>query len=125
MGEGATYEVVCVANHSGMYSGGHYTATCRVGSSGGWYHFNDEHVSPFTDGDGEVVGREAYVLFLQRCQDRESPNPLAKTQTVTMPELWPHELSAQNSCVVDLFPGRVGPGAAAASQDPRSAILEP
>eukprot|EP00443_Scrippsiella_acuminata_P091898 CAMPEP_0115560730 /NCGR_PEP_ID=MMETSP0271-20121206/100621_1 /TAXON_ID=71861 /ORGANISM="Scrippsiella trochoidea, Strain CCMP3099" /LENGTH=341 /DNA_ID=CAMNT_0002994819 /DNA_START=113 /DNA_END=1135 /DNA_ORIENTATION=- len=39
---GASYDVVCVANHSGAYGSGHYTATCRVGSAhhGTWHHFN-------------------------------------------------------------------------------------
>eukprot|EP00438_Fugacium_kawagutii_P018509 Skav201482 [mRNA] locus=scaffold828:180302:186204:- [translate_table: standard] len=37
--EGALYSVACVANHSGAYSMGHYTATCRVGDK--WYRFND------------------------------------------------------------------------------------
>merc|ERR1719183_2331751 len=38
------YKIVCVANHSGPYGSGHYTATCRHPVTGKFYHFNDERV---------------------------------------------------------------------------------
>jgi ubiquitin carboxyl-terminal hydrolase 8 len=102
--EGATYEVICVANHVGLYSGGHYTATCRVGQDE-WFHFNDEHVQRLSDTGRDVVSKEAYVLFLQRVQEPRSPKTpksgqkqlLPVSQTITMPEHWPHNLSEQNS----------------------------
>merc|ERR1712216_551351 len=67
--DGATYNVMCVANHSGAFGSGHYTATCRVGGVGKntWYHFNDEVVTPFSGRN--VVTRETYVIFLVRDQD--------------------------------------------------------
>lgn len=103
--DGATYNVVCVANHSGAFGSGHYTATCRVGGvgPGTWYHFNDEVVTPFTGRN--VVTRETYVIFLMRNQDPRdisqnlgTPQKLAKNssplllrrQTLSAPEDWPH-----------------------------------
>lgn len=61
--QGAVYSVACVANHSGAYGMGHYTATCRVGEK--WFKFNDERVSRLP-ADQKVVGDNAYVLFLVR-----------------------------------------------------------
>lgn len=122
--EGAVYELVCVANHAGIYGSGHYTATCRVGRSQ-WFHFNDENVSPLAD-PGDVMTGEAYVLFFQRIKDSALPrSPDYPVQTVSRPDLWPFELSLKNSVVADLFPGRVGNQAAAACVNPRASILEP
>lgn len=106
--EGALYSIVCIANHSGKYGSGHYTATCKVncGEHSTWHVFNDERVSELRE-SSPVVGREAYVLFLVRCRDDDSPcgstlNSLKK-QTVSMPELWPHWVSTKNSKVGDLL----------------------
>ncbi|CAK9117900.1 unnamed protein product [Durusdinium trenchii] len=94
--QGALYSVACVANHSGAYGMGHYTATCRVGDQ--WYKFNDERVSRQPP-DEPVVGNSAYVLFLVRRSLEDGyysaghNSPLLKQQTMNMPELWPHQLS--------------------------------
>eukprot|EP00435_Cladocopium_sp_Y103_P065301 s85_g27.t1 len=91
--QGALYSVACVANHSGAYSMGHYTATCRVGDK--WYRFNDDRVSRQPP-DEPVVGESAYILFLVRRSLEDGSysaghnSPLLKQQTMTMPELWPH-----------------------------------
>lgn len=91
--QGALYSVACVANHSGAYSMGHYTATCRVGDK--WYRFNDDRVSRQPP-DEPVVGESAYILFLVRRSLEDGyysaghNSPLLKQQTMTMPELWPH-----------------------------------
>jgi len=125
--DGALYEVACIANHSGQFDRGHYTATCRVSGSGrsnttslesGWYHFDDEHVNRVDEKD--VVDPRAYVIFLTRSGDQPS---IANHQTVTRPDLWPHLVSRQNSQLAELLPGRVGIGAAIACGNPRSAIL--
>jgi hypothetical protein len=57
------YKIVCVANHSGAYGSGHYTATCRHPITGKFYHFNDERVEE-VDSLENVLTQEAYVLFL-------------------------------------------------------------
>eukprot|EP00929_Paragymnodinium_shiwhaense_P074816 TRINITY_DN38284_c0_g1_i1.p1 TRINITY_DN38284_c0_g1~~TRINITY_DN38284_c0_g1_i1.p1 ORF type:complete len:732 (-),score=108.62 TRINITY_DN38284_c0_g1_i1:41-2236(-) len=96
---GATYRVVSVANHVGVYGSGHYTATCRVGND--WYHFDDDHVRPVEDGE-EAVGPHAYVVFLVRksteggCYTEGHHAPLLKRQTLKAPILWPHRLSNMN-----------------------------
>eukprot|EP00927_Polykrikos_kofoidii_P064053 TRINITY_DN5906_c0_g1_i1.p1 TRINITY_DN5906_c0_g1~~TRINITY_DN5906_c0_g1_i1.p1 ORF type:complete len:502 (+),score=96.77 TRINITY_DN5906_c0_g1_i1:152-1657(+) len=125
--DGALYDVICVANHSGPFGRGHYTATCRVGNGdqGEFFYFNDERVTPLPS-EQAVVGRDAYVIFLARCkqtpsggrkgggaagsrpEDSDGLSDVSETddgfswikrQTVTMPELWPHWLSTRNSVV--------------------------
>jgi len=100
--DGAVYNVMCVANHSGMYGGGHYTASCRVGGvgPGTWHHFNDETITPLSGKN--VVTRETYVIFLMRDEDPSSISKsirgsgpkmrplLLRRQTPSMPENWPH-----------------------------------
>lgn len=99
---GTQYQVWCVANHSGPYGHGHYTATCRVRGSKGeealWHHFNDARVTELKPGQ-EVVGPEAYVIFLVRCRQDTRKPAYVKRQTVSMPELWPHWLSQKKSAV--------------------------
>mmetsp|Transcript_75937 Transcript_75937/g.180552 ORF Transcript_75937/g.180552 Transcript_75937/m.180552 type:complete len:476 (-) Transcript_75937:62-1489(-) len=100
--EGAKYEVVAVANHSGPYGFGHYTATCRVGKD--WYEFNDERVSALTS---DVLTGNAYVVFLVRCRQEAllgenslglaSQNLFPRQQSVSVPESWPHIVSSRNS----------------------------
>merc|ERR1719198_2918896 len=95
--DGACYDVVCVANHVGSCDSGHYTATCRIGDAyrGTWWFFDDHRVSQLAP-YSEVVGRDAYVIFLQRHNDSGSmhyagtsgSDPLR--QSLTSPELWPH-----------------------------------
>jgi ubiquitin C-terminal hydrolase len=63
---GHKYELYAVSNHMGGVGGGHYTAHCRVGGSGGstnWHTFNDSHVSATS---GSLGGPSAYVLFYRR-----------------------------------------------------------
>eukprot|EP00929_Paragymnodinium_shiwhaense_P008196 TRINITY_DN11213_c0_g1_i1.p1 TRINITY_DN11213_c0_g1~~TRINITY_DN11213_c0_g1_i1.p1 ORF type:complete len:513 (-),score=132.39 TRINITY_DN11213_c0_g1_i1:191-1729(-) len=62
--QGASYEVVCVANHRGQYGAGHYTVIFLVRHS--------------TKGGDYTNGHCA---------------PLIRRQTVKLPELWPHRLS--------------------------------
>eukprot|EP00929_Paragymnodinium_shiwhaense_P107024 TRINITY_DN72990_c0_g1_i1.p1 TRINITY_DN72990_c0_g1~~TRINITY_DN72990_c0_g1_i1.p1 ORF type:complete len:602 (-),score=107.94 TRINITY_DN72990_c0_g1_i1:168-1973(-) len=121
--EPAHFDVVAVANHIGAYGSGHYTATCRVGDSpDAWCYFDDDRVSPAGGSSREVVSQQAYVIFLVRQTDGSgacdggggssgnpsSPSRFAiRRQTVTMPELWPHQISKRNSLVAELLPGTV------------------
>eukprot|EP00928_Gymnodinium_smaydae_P065136 TRINITY_DN48318_c0_g1_i1.p1 TRINITY_DN48318_c0_g1~~TRINITY_DN48318_c0_g1_i1.p1 ORF type:complete len:514 (+),score=83.25 TRINITY_DN48318_c0_g1_i1:150-1691(+) len=138
--EGALYEVVCVANHIGTYGAGHYTATCRVSGSrkvlrrgdsappvSEWHYFDDERVSPL-DPQASVVGEDAYVIFLSRCNqqasDASAVEPCSPVrQSVASPQFWPHQVSKTNSAIQDILPGRVGSGAAVACVNPRSHML--
>jgi len=47
LGRDCVYDLVSVCNHSGVLSGGHYTANCRVTSATSgdvWLDFNDTRV---------------------------------------------------------------------------------
>ena len=61
--QGAVYSVACVANHSGAYSMGHYTATCRVGEK--WYRYNvSQQISVISGGFGDVLKMlEGFYLY--------------------------------------------------------------
>mmetsp|Transcript_90094 Transcript_90094/g.160448 ORF Transcript_90094/g.160448 Transcript_90094/m.160448 type:complete len:552 (-) Transcript_90094:61-1716(-) len=97
--DGASYSVACVANHSGSYEDGHYTATCKVGNKGAWHHFSDSQVKAHS-GRG-VVTKETYVIFLVRNQlnsdgsriqpARSQKQPIKlRRQDLMKPEDWPH-----------------------------------
>lgn len=97
----SSYDIVCVANHSGSLGCGHHTATCRLGGSSGtpapgaaeWFCFDDEAVWPLAAGE-PAVGREAYVLFLERCGLGEQPGGgTCRRQSLAKPEHWPHRQS--------------------------------
>ncbi len=62
-----TYQLYAVSNHMGSMGGGHYTAHCKVKTSGddsGWYTFDDSYVSPTTA--SAIGGSNAYILFYER-----------------------------------------------------------
>jgi ubiquitin carboxyl-terminal hydrolase 8 len=91
------YDIVCVANHSGQFGSGHYTATCQHPIDGRFYHFNDNHVEEINDTD-KVLTSKAYVLFLVR----NAPTDLQR-QSVSHPELWPHTISRNNSSMLPVI----------------------
>ncbi|DBA82653.1 TPA: hypothetical protein ACH3X1_006898 [Trebouxia sp. C0004] len=65
----ASYDLYAVSNHYGSMAGGHYTAACRVGLTGGreqWYSFNDDAVSKLSP--QSVVTPCAYMLFYVRTE---------------------------------------------------------
>mmetsp|Transcript_10540 Transcript_10540/g.19394 ORF Transcript_10540/g.19394 Transcript_10540/m.19394 type:complete len:510 (+) Transcript_10540:92-1621(+) len=93
--ESLVYDIMCVANHSGPFGSGHYTATCRHPIDGRFYHFNDGHVEEVKDID-KVVSHKAYVLFLIR---NASTEDLVR-QSVSHPEVWPHAVSKHNSVML-------------------------
>jgi len=87
----AMYDIVAVANHKGTLRSGHYTACCRVRQNRGgcaWRHFDDEIVAPVAA--SEVIGREAYVLFLVRRAANARP---VRQQIASSPRTWPHKIS--------------------------------
>jgi ubiquitin carboxyl-terminal hydrolase 8 len=88
------YDIVCVANHTGQFGSGHYTATCQHPIDGRFYHFNDNHVDEIHD-TNKVLTNKAYVLFLVR----NAPTDLQR-QSVSHPELWPHTISRNNSSML-------------------------
>lgn len=47
--EDTIYELYAVSNHSGSFSGGHYTAYCKYIGSNEWSHFNDSSVNEIRD----------------------------------------------------------------------------
>lgn len=69
------YNIVCIANHTGAYGTGHYTAICRHPVDGKFYHFDDEFVDEVQD-TSNVLTHEAYVLFLEH--DAEASEKLRR-----------------------------------------------
>ncbi|XP_052211604.1 ubiquitin carboxyl-terminal hydrolase 9-like [Diospyros lotus] len=63
-GRSHVYELYAVSNHYGGLGGGHYSAFAKLIDENRWYHFDDAHVSPITEGD--VKTSAAYVLFYRR-----------------------------------------------------------
>jgi len=117
--ESLVYDVQCVANHSGPFGSGHYTATCRHPIDGKWYHFNDDHVEEVKDLD-KILSHKAYVLFLVRNSSAATSDEAMWRQTLSQPECWPHQVSANNS--VMLPAGRRSPSSPASTPPPT--ILE-
>ncbi|EEB19889.1 ubiquitin carboxyl-terminal hydrolase, putative [Pediculus humanus corporis] len=62
-GQGCTYNLYAISNHSGTAYGGHYTAYCKHPYSGNWHEYNDSRVSSLSS--RSVVSGEAYVLFYE------------------------------------------------------------
>lgn len=54
-----TYDLVCIANHSGGVGGGHYYAFCK-NLNGKWYNFNDATVTEIDESN--LITPAAYVL---------------------------------------------------------------
>eukprot|EP00930_Biecheleria_cincta_P098287 TRINITY_DN8995_c0_g2_i1.p1 TRINITY_DN8995_c0_g2~~TRINITY_DN8995_c0_g2_i1.p1 ORF type:complete len:483 (+),score=91.39 TRINITY_DN8995_c0_g2_i1:35-1450(+) len=125
--DGATYSVASVANHSGEFGSGHYTATCRVEtggrSSGSWHHFCDSRVTEYSSGRS-VVTRDTYVIFLVRQQPGQSKAgsvPVPRRQTTAQPENWPHPKEAASAALsVAMKEGKAG-----AKSPPTSPLKSP
>lgn len=100
--ESLVYDVQCVANHSGSFGSGHYTAMCRHPIDGKWYNFNDDQVEEVKDED-KVLSQKAYVLLLVRNAASESSAEAEEEvfrQSVSHPEVWPHLVSKKNSVML-------------------------
>jgi len=96
--ESLIYNVQCVANHSGSFGSGHYTAMCRHPIDGKWYNFNDGSVEEVKD-ESKVLTSKAYVLFLVRTGSSGNEEEVFR-QTLSHPELWPHQVSKHNSVML-------------------------
>ncbi|EXJ64486.1 hypothetical protein A1O7_00822 [Cladophialophora yegresii CBS 114405] len=71
-GKSLIYDLIAVDNHYGGLGGGHYTAFAKNADNGGWYEYNDSHVSSKTDARS-VVTSAAYLLFYRRREDPDHP----------------------------------------------------
>lgn len=67
-GESYVYDLFAISNHYGGLGGGHYTAHAKLIDENRWYHFDDSHVSPVSDGD--IKTSAAYVLFYRRVKSK-------------------------------------------------------
>lgn len=96
--EPLVYDVICVANHTGQYHSGHYTATCKHPVDGKFYHFDDDEVTEVRNTDN-VTSQGAYVLFLMRNASTGAHDDLHR-QSISHPEVWPHTVSRRNSMML-------------------------
>eukprot|EP00927_Polykrikos_kofoidii_P085540 TRINITY_DN9335_c0_g2_i1.p1 TRINITY_DN9335_c0_g2~~TRINITY_DN9335_c0_g2_i1.p1 ORF type:complete len:491 (-),score=71.98 TRINITY_DN9335_c0_g2_i1:154-1521(-) len=94
--EQQVYELTCVANHSGSYGSGHYTAICRHPIDGFFYSFDDTRVKQ-VDSTLMVTSR-AYVYFLVR-RDEGARGPVLRRQSMSKPSCWPHGVCAKDQVV--------------------------
>lgn len=67
-GESYVYDLFAISNHYGGLGGGHYTAYAKLIDENRWYHFDDSHVSPVSEGD--IKTSAAYVLFYRRVKSK-------------------------------------------------------
>ncbi|KAI7733857.1 hypothetical protein M8C21_028642 [Ambrosia artemisiifolia] len=63
-GGSSVYELYAISNHYGGLGGGHYSAYAKLVEEDRWYHFDDAHVTPVSEGD--IRTSAAYLLFYQR-----------------------------------------------------------
>jgi len=96
--EPLVYNVISVANHTGQYHSGHYTATCKHPVDGRFYHFDDDEVVEVRNTES-VTSQGAYVLFLMRNASSGASDSLRR-QSVSRPEVWPHTVSRHNSLML-------------------------
>ena len=59
-----TFDLIGVINHYGSLNSGHYVSICKNFLYNKWFMFNDSQVKEVEE--GEIVNRNAYVLFYQR-----------------------------------------------------------
>jgi ubiquitin carboxyl-terminal hydrolase 4/11/15 len=64
-GKDYTYDLFAIDNHSGITSGGHYTAYAKNFFDGQWHKFNDTFVTSVSNLQ-EMVHGNAYLLFYRR-----------------------------------------------------------
>lgn len=67
----SVYELYAISNHYGGLGGGHYSAYAKLVEEDTWYHFDDAHVTPVSEGD--IRTSAAYLLFYQRVKTN-TPN---------------------------------------------------
>ncbi|PWA90113.1 peptidase C19, ubiquitin carboxyl-terminal hydrolase [Artemisia annua] len=67
-GGSSVYELYAISNHYGGLGGGHYSAYAKLVEEDRWYHFDDSHVTPVSEGD--IRTSAAYLLFYQRVKTK-------------------------------------------------------
>ncbi|XP_076903003.1 ubiquitin carboxyl-terminal hydrolase 9-like [Bidens hawaiensis] len=70
-GGSSVYELYAISNHYGGLGGGHYSAYAKLVEEDRWYHFDDAHVTPVSEGD--IRTSAAYLLFYQRVKTNNTP----------------------------------------------------
>ncbi|XP_035842496.1 ubiquitin carboxyl-terminal hydrolase 9 isoform X2 [Helianthus annuus] len=70
-GGSSVYELYAISNHYGGLGGGHYSAYAKLVEEDRWYHFDDAHVTPVSEGD--IRTSAAYLLFYQRVNTSKKP----------------------------------------------------
>ncbi|XP_024994981.1 ubiquitin carboxyl-terminal hydrolase 9-like isoform X1 [Cynara cardunculus var. scolymus] len=70
-GGSSVYELYAISNHYGGLGGGHYSAYAKLVEEDRWYHFDDAHVTPVSEGDIRTAA--AYLLFYQRVKTNSVP----------------------------------------------------
>lgn len=65
---GSLYELYGVINHSGILSGGHYSAYTKNPINNKWYEFNDSCVINIKDDDvkDDIITYQSYILFYKK-----------------------------------------------------------
>jgi len=58
---GSSYTLLGVSNHYGEMESGHYTSYCKNVRDGRWYQYDDQNVSPISQ--GAVKTAAAYILY--------------------------------------------------------------
>ncbi|KAJ9549733.1 hypothetical protein OSB04_022276 [Centaurea solstitialis] len=71
-GGSSVYELYAISNHYGGLGGGHYSAYAKLVEEDRWYHFDDSHVTPVSEGDIRTAA--AYLLFYRRVKTKSVPN---------------------------------------------------
>ncbi|KAK9076616.1 hypothetical protein SSX86_004950 [Deinandra increscens subsp. villosa] len=79
-GESSVYELYAISNHYGGLGGGHYSAYAKLVEEDRWYHFDDSHVTPVSEGD--ILTSAAYLLFYQRVKTSKPNEPIGESSEV-------------------------------------------
>nr|XP_043638902.1 ubiquitin carboxyl-terminal hydrolase 9-like [Erigeron canadensis] len=74
------YELYAISNHYGGLGGGHYSAYAKLIEEDRWYHFDDSHVTPVSEGD--IRTSAAYLLFYQRVKTTKPNGPVGESSEV-------------------------------------------
>ena len=90
------YDLYAVSNHMGGLGGGHYTACALNRFDDVWYEFNDASYRSVDASVHQHHQKSAYLLFYNRSEgDISMPlnerSPIIRRQSVSRPELWPHQ----------------------------------
>jgi ubiquitin carboxyl-terminal hydrolase 8 len=90
------YDLYAVSNHMGGLGGGHYTACALNRFDDVWYEFNDSSYRSVDASVHQHHQKSAYLLFYNRSEgDITMPlnerSPVIRRQSVSRPELWPHQ----------------------------------